>query len=139
MLLSLQQARALYPRLPVGEGIQKRLKSKLKGGDSAKEGSLGPLGKGDHTEGAPRWDAQGIKCCMQTPFLDPDPFNQWYGIENVARVRVNGESCMAVLDNGVQINTIMLEFIKNHSLDMGSLSDLVGRCVTCVHLGNVFT
>ena len=44
---------------------------------------------------------------MQTAFLNPDPFNQWYGIENVARVRVNGESFMALLDNGAQSNTIM--------------------------------
>ena len=34
----------------------------------------------------------------QTPFLNPSPFHQWYGIENVARVRINGESCMALLN-----------------------------------------
>ena len=55
-----------------------------------------------------------------------DPFNQWYGIENVARVRVSGERCMALLDNGAQINTIMLGFIENHFLDVGPLSDLMG-------------
>ena len=41
---------------------------------------------------------------MQTPFLNPNPFNQWYGIKNVARVRVNWESCMALLDSGMEIN-----------------------------------
>ena len=75
---------------------------------------------------------QGIKCCTQTPFLDPHPFNWWYGIENVARVRVNGKSCMALLDNGAQINTIMLGFVEDHSLDMGPVSELVGGWVTCV-------
>ena len=39
-----------------------------------------------------------------------------YGIENVARVRINGESYMAPLNNGVWIYTIMLGFVKNHSL-----------------------
>ena len=34
---------------------------------------------------------------------------------------------MALLDNGAQINTIMLGFVENHSLDVGPLSDLVGR------------
>ena len=34
---------------------------------------------------------------------------------------------MALLDNGVQLNTIMLSFIEKCSLDVGPLSDLVGR------------
>ena len=74
--------------------------------------------KGDHTEGGPGWDTSGVKFQTQTPFLNPNPFNQWYGIKNVARVRVSGESCMAPLDNGTQINTMMLGFIENHSLDV---------------------
>ena len=59
--------------------------------------------------------------------------------KNVARVRVNGESCVALLDSGTQINTIMLGFIENHSLDVGPLSDLIGRWVTCIGLGNMLT
>ena len=46
---------------------------------------------------------------------------------------------MALLDNGTQINTIMLGFVENHSLDLGPLSDLVGRWVACVGLGNALT
>ena len=41
---------------------------------------------------------------------------------------------MALLDNGAQINTIMLGFVENCSLEVGPLSDLVGRQVTCVGL-----
>ena len=52
---------------------------------------------------------------------------------------VNGESCMALLDNGTEVNTIMLGFIENHPLDIGPLSDLVGRWVTCIGLGNALT
>ena len=33
---------------------------------------------------------------------------------------------MALLDNGLQINTIMLCFVENHSLDVGPPSGLVG-------------
>ena len=112
MLLPLQQPGALYPQLPIGEGIQNGTTFKLKGGDGAEQGSLGPSRKGGHTEGSPRWDGQGIGHNTQTSFLNPDPFHQWYGIKKVARVRVNRESCMALLDNGTQINTIMLGLSK---------------------------
>ena len=76
---------------------------------------------------------------MQTPFLNPDPFQCWYGIENVARVKINGESCMALLDNGVQVNTITLRYVKEHSLQVGPITDLMGSKVTCVGLGNAYT
>ena len=57
-------------------------------------------------------EAQGIGHHTQTPFLNPNPFHQWYRIENVARVKINGESCLALLSNSSQINTIMLGFVK---------------------------
>ena len=110
----------------------------LKKGHATEEGNLRPSRKGDHAKGAPGWDTQGTKQ-TQTPFLNPNPFNQWYSIENVARVRVNGERCMALLNNGAQINTIMPGFIANHSLDIRPLSDLLGRWVICTGLGNAFT
>ena len=126
MLLPLQQPRALYPQLPVGEGIQNGVTFKPKGGNSAEEGSPDPIRKGNHAKGALRWDTQGVGHHTQTPFLNPIPFHQWYGIKNVARVRVNRESCMALLSNSTQINTIMAGFVKNHYLDVGPFSDLVG-------------
>ena len=46
---------------------------------------------------------------------------------------------MALLNNGAQINMITQSFVEEHSLDVGSLTDLVGRCVTCVGLGNALT
>ena len=45
---------------------------------------------------------------------------------------------MAVLDNGAQINTIMPHYVKNHSLEMGQITDLIGARVTCIGLGNVY-
>ena len=73
------------------------------------------------------------------PFLNPDPFQQWYRIENVAKVKVNGESCMALLDNGAQVNTIMLRYVNKHSLQVGPITDLMGSKITCVGLGNAYT
>ena len=58
---------------------------------------------------------------------------------DTAKVRINRESCMVLLNNGMLINTIMLTFIEDHSFDIGPLSDLVGKQVTCVGLGNALT
>ena len=46
---------------------------------------------------------------------------------------------MVFLDNGTHINTIMLGSVKSCSFEVGPLSDLVGRQVTCVGLGNALT
>ena len=46
---------------------------------------------------------------------------------------------MAQLDNGAQINTIMLRYVSDHSLQVGPITDLIGSKVTCVGLGNVYT
>ena len=80
-----------------------------------------------------------MKATLQTPFLNPDPFQQWYGIENVAKVKINGESCMVLLDNGPQVNTITPRYVKEHSLQVGPITDLMGSKVACVGLGNTYT
>ena len=46
---------------------------------------------------------------------------------------------MALLDKGMQINTIMPSYVKRHSLKVGPITDLVGRHVACVGLGNAYT
>ena len=138
-LLPLQQSGSFHQGLSAGEISQKGIKFKLQRGDGTKEGSPDPCKKGDSAEGNPGQDAQGVGHHKQTPFLNTDPFQQWYGVKNVARVRVNGESCMALLDNGMQINTIIPMCIKTCSPEVGALSDLVCRWVTCVGLGNAFT
>ena len=76
---------------------------------------------------------------MQTPFLNPDPFQHWYGVENVAKVKINGESCMALLNNGMQINTIMPSYVKSHSLEVGPITNLIGGWAACIGLGNAYT
>ena len=46
---------------------------------------------------------------------------------------------MALLDNGAQINTITLQYVNDHSLQVGLITDLIGSKVTCVGLGNAYT
>ena len=81
----------------------------------------------------------GIKTTPQFPFSNLDPFQQWHGVKNIASVRINGESCMALLDNGAQINTIIPKYVSVHSLQMGPITDLLGANITCMGLGNAFT
>ena len=46
---------------------------------------------------------------------------------------------MALLDNGAQVNTIKPRYVKEHSLPVGLITDLMGSKVTCVGLGNAYT
>ena len=45
---------------------------------------------------------------------------------------------MALLDNGVQVNTITPRYVKEHSLPVGPITDLMGSKVTCIGLGNAY-
>ena len=45
---------------------------------------------------------------------------------------------MALLDNSVQVNTIMPRYVSNHSLQVGPITDLMGSKVTCIGLGNAY-
>ena len=57
----------------------------------------------------------------------------------MAKVKINGKSCMALLDNGVQVNTITPRYVKEHSLQVGPITDLMGSKVACTGLGNAYT
>ena len=46
---------------------------------------------------------------------------------------------MALLDNGAQVNTITLRYVSKQSLQVGSITDLMGSKVACVGLGNAYT
>ena len=121
------------------EDFERKTAVKWQGGNCVKEGSLDPSNNSYHTKEPPDGGSQGIKPPQQTPFLNPDPFQHWHGVKNVARVKINGESCMALLDNGMQINTITPKYVSDHSLEMGLITNLIGAKVTCMGLGNVYT
>ena len=46
---------------------------------------------------------------------------------------------MALFDNGAQVNTIMPRYVRDHSLQVGPITNLMGSKVTCVGLGNTYT
>ena len=46
---------------------------------------------------------------------------------------------MALLDNSAQVNTITLRYIKEHSLQVGPITNLMSSKVTCIGLGNPYT
>ena len=46
---------------------------------------------------------------------------------------------MALLDNGVEVNTITPRYIKEHSLTVGPITDLMGSKAACIGLGNAYT
>ena len=69
-----------------------------KEGMALEMGAQTPFSHGDQTESDPGRHAQGIANCTQTPFLNSNPFLWWYGVKNVAKVRINGESCMVLLE-----------------------------------------
>ena len=71
--------------------------------------------------------------------MNPDPFQHWHRVKNVAKVKINGKSCKAFLDNGAQINTITPTYVKNHSVEMGPIIDLIGARVSCVGLEHAYT
>ena len=48
------------------------------------------------------------------------------------------DSCMALLNNAAQINTITPKYISDHSLQMAPITNLLGAKVTCVGLGNAY-
>ena len=119
--------------------IKNEFPFKPQGGDGTKEGSPGHSDESYHANDTPGGSTQGIEQCAQTPFLNPKPFQQWYGVKNVAKVKINGESCMAFLDNSVQINTIMPSYMKRCSLKVGPIIDRVDGHVACVDLGKAYT
>ena len=60
-------------------------------------------------------------------------------MENIAKVKINRESYMALIDNGVQVNTITPRYVKEHSLPVGPITDLMGSKVAGIGLGNAYT
>ena len=61
----------------------------------------------------------------------------WHG--KCSQGKNKWESCMDLLDNGAQVNTITPKYIKEHSLPVGPITDLMGSKVTCIGLGNAYT
>ena len=69
-----------------------RDKKQLNGkeGTATMKGALTPPTTMNGCKQPPEGGSGGIKTTSQTPFLNPYPFQQWYRIDNVAKVKING-------------------------------------------------
>ena len=56
------------------------------------EGSLDPSDENDNTKEPPRGGSQGVILPKQTHFLNLDPFQHWYRVKNVAKVKIMGKA-----------------------------------------------
>ena len=112
--------------------LRENAQLKQPGGDGIKEGSPDPSNNSQCIKEPPDGGSQGVKPPQQTPFLNPDPFQHWHRVKNIARVRINGESCMALLDNGTQISTIMPKYVSDQSLQIRA-DYQSPRCKSCLH------
>ena len=124
---------------PLVRPFKENTQLNCKEGTASRKGAQTPQMKNDNAQEPPGGGSQGITWPKQTPLLNLDTCQHWHMVENVAKVKINGECCMALLDNGMQINTIMPNYVKNHSLEMGLITDLIGTRVTCMGLGNAYT
>ena len=80
-----------------------------------------------------------IRTSQKIPFLNPDPLTHWSGPEKIAQVRIDEESCWALLDNGSMVNAVTPEFVGAHSFDVGLLSDLVNGTLNMNGFGGLST
>ena len=64
------------------------------------------------------------KNVQESSLLDPDLLTHRSGPENIAQVKIDGESSCALLDSGSTINSVTPESVWVCSLDIGPLSDL---------------
>ena len=62
------------------KNCQRQETVKWEGGDGNNEGSLDPSNNNKCCKEPPEGGSRGIKTTSQTPFLNPDPFQQWYGL-----------------------------------------------------------
>ena len=76
---------------------------------------------------------------QKVPFLNLDPLTWWSGSENIAQVKIDGESSRALLDSGSTINTVTPGFIETHSLDVGPFHDLANGTLGINGFGGVFS
>ena len=63
----------------------------------------------------------------------------WNGPRNIAWVKINDKDSWALLDSGYIINTVTLEFVKAHSLNVGPLNDLVDGTLKIKGFGGLFS
>ena len=80
-----------------------------------------------------------MKTSKKVPYLNPNQLTLSSIPENIAQVRIDGESSWALLDSGLTINAVTQEFVKACSLDVSPFSDLVDGTLGINGFGGVFS
>ena len=71
--------------------------------------------------------------------MNTDPFTWCSWLENIARVKIDGESGWAFVDSGSTINAVTPGFVEAPSLDVGPLSDLTDKTLGINGFRGVFS
>ena len=79
------------------------------------------------------------KDIIEDPFLNPDPLTHWCGPKNLAWIRIDDESCWALLDNGSTVNAVTHESVTACSLDVSLLNNLVDGTLNMNSFGRLST
>ena len=103
------------------------------------EGRSDPSETSSHLTGIPGWGSQGLKISQKIPFMNPNPLTQWSGPENIAQVKIDGQSSWAFLHSGSTINVVTPGFVEAPSMDVGPLSDLADGTLVTYGFGGVFS
>ena len=103
------------------------------------EGKPDPSESNSHSTSIPRKSSQSQKTSQKVLFLTSDPLNWWSGLESIARVQMDGEDRLTLLDSGSTINVVTPEFVDVCSLDVGPLSNLYDGTLGIHGFGRVFS
>ena len=82
---------------------------------------------------------QGPEDVSKSSLLEPKPTHSVEWTENIAKVRIDGESSWTLLDSGSTRNAVTPEFVEVCSLDIGPLGDLADSTLGINCFGVVFS
>ena len=99
----------------------------------------GPSENSSCSSSIPGWGFLSLRMSQKAPFLNPNPLTHWSGPENIAQVRIVGESSWDLLDSGLTISAVTQEFIKACSLDVGPFGNLASGILGINGFGGVFS
>ena len=87
---------------------------------------------------APRRRLKKCKTTFAGSLLESGPFSVMVRDRECSQSEDKLGSCMALLDNGAQVNTIMLRYVNEYFLQVGPITNLMGSKVACVGLDNAY-
>ena len=75
--------------------------------------------------------AQEVNTSQKSPYWNDDPCTQWLGPLNLGTSYIDGNKTWVLLDDGLQINSVMPAYTKAHDLVVGPLEELASNPTGC--------